>query len=310
MIRTVKVWPQRAPNPPVKWVYFDPDPKLRIEDQAPDLKLTRILMAAVPPIERAPAYCTVIGEVYDGDPRQKSRLRIVLDEAVALDPADFNEEEQLKFEVHPKSMDYPTIDSLRRAVVALKDLWLPDLFILPPPEDQSFNRIIRATEGLAGYDRRQDAMFPYWFPFYRRDQPVYREGVVVDRTEPLVGFAVPEEEDATINYQIVENLLALDNLQVSSSCKLWHTLEHWREPMRRAMGLVLHWMQDTDMTYLMRSWTQPEVGYTDMIEAGRKESRLLQQQIDEEIAAIAWMDPAVFRDVEAFIEEEANPTVS
>ena len=123
MIRTVKIWKGRPPMPTTR-IYFDPDPEIRLAEQTPDLIVTRIIMAAVPAKGRCPAYCTVIAEIYDGDPRQKARTRIALDEAISLDPEDFTEEELLKFSIHPKSMDYPTIEGLRRGIVALKDLSL------------------------------------------------------------------------------------------------------------------------------------------------------------------------------------------
>lgn len=313
MIRTVKVRKQPKPKPTIK-VYFRP--KGPIEDQVHDLEVTRIIMAVAPAEGRAPAYACVMGEIYDGDPMQRARKRIVLDEAVALDAADFDEEEQLRFQVSEKDLIYPTLEGLRRGLVALKDLWRPSHLILPPPEDSDFCRLIRATEGLSSYDRRQAALFPYWFPFYRKDVPVIREGTVVDHTEPLVGFAVPKKEDPEVNDQLRENLFSSDMLLISDTnrddprrpCRLWHTMEQWHGPMKRAMGLGLAWMQDSDMTYQIREWTTPEVGYIDVRQATEKEAKLLQNDLDDEIASALFMTDQ-WRTIELQLEDEAEKLI-
>jgi len=177
MIRTVKV--KTNEYPPIRHIFIDPDPGRPLEEQIPDFKATRIFMGIVPPEGRSPGYACVIAELYDNDPAQHTRERVMLDEGIALDPDDFSPEERLQFGVHPKSIEHPTIESLRRAIVALKDLWLPDLVIIPPPDDGTFARIVKTTEGLTSYDRRMEAHFQYWFPFYRCDVPVKRKGVTV-----------------------------------------------------------------------------------------------------------------------------------
>jgi len=294
MNRTVKV--RQRVGMPIRDIFFDPDPDMDLEDQIADLRVTRIFLGVVPPKGRSPGYACVVGEVFDNDPAQHTRERVMLDEGIALDPADFTDAECLKFGVHTKSIDHPTMESLRRAVVMLKDLWLPDIIIVPPPGDDTFGQLIRITEGLTHYDRRMEAHFQYWFPHYRVDQPDGKGG----HTEPLAGVVAPEEEDEELNAQIVKNLFSLDLLTIQDypederddptrPCRHYHQRREQWDTIHRAMGLVLHHMQDMDMTFAMREWEDTEEGYTDAIKFHREEMGEALEAENELIAEAAWM---------------------
>ena len=294
MNRTVKL--RQRKGMPIRDIFLDPDPNIKLEEQIPDLQVTRTFIGVVPPKGRAPGYACVIGEIYDNDPAQHTRERIMLDEGIALDPADFTDEECVQFSVHAKSIEHPTIESLRRAVVMLKDLWLPDIILVPPPGDDTFGQMIRITEGLTHYDRRMEAHFQYWFPHYRVDQPDGKGGF----TEPLAGVVCPEEEDSELNAQIVMNLFSLDLLTIQDfppdeqddptrPCKHYHQRREQWDTIHRAMGLTLHHMQDMDMTFAMREWEDKEEGYTEASKYQRKEAEEAMEIEDELISEAAWM---------------------
>lgn len=291
MIRTVRTF--RCSEPPVIHLWVAPDPEVPLERQAPDLKLTRIYMGAAPADDTGPDYACVVGEVYDGNPMQRDRQRIVLDETIGLDPADFTEEERDKFQVHPNAIRYPTLGNFRRGVVALKELYEPEVLLLPGQgmdwaaetyqREMAQNKFFRAlilTDGLQAFDERWEHQAEAWFPVVRRRQPI---GIRTVR------------EDEQYDHRVAANLFSLDLLKTSplhaTRGGAGRRREEWDgsvwQPVDRAINLVLSEMQDRDLTYTLRQWT-PGDGYTDKLKADRERAEADRERELELLDAALW----------------------
>lgn len=169
MDRKVRV--RRVKNSPFTLVYSDPPPGVNLEKLRPNFQMTRIWLGVVPPQSDSkgvwPAYACVLGEVYDRS--NPDKLCILLDEAVALNPADFQDlPEDVLDECGITEVGYrnPTPYHLRQAIVTLKDVWWPSQ-VLVPKDDPDFYDFILRTDGLTRYDDRRTAVY------YRRKSPLF-----------------------------------------------------------------------------------------------------------------------------------------
>ena len=295
MNRLVRVW-QHA-DPPIIDLFLSPDADKPLREQTADLRATRLWMAAAPPDETGPSYACVVAEIYDGDLAQKDRPKLLLDETVGLDPADFTDDECEKYAIYPPHIiekiragdlqheETTTLGNYRRGVVALKDLYRPNMLFVPGQgldwsqetyareiQTNKFFRQIVYTEGLQIYDTRFEDDFEKWFPF---GGARHRIGIQTVR------------EDADFDQRIVDNLFAIDALQVASTCRLFHARSTWA-PIRRALAIVLAQMQDQDLTYQMREWDEGEKGYTEAAKMERDEKEALERAMDEAIADAAF----------------------
>lgn len=282
MNRQVKV---RKSRDPVLWsVYMDPEEGLDLDFQEPDLKLSRIWAGAVPPealssnyaatgtvtAAHSAGYACVIGEVFDRDPMQKERERIVLDEGVCLDPEDYTIEERLRFDIRSDARQHATLASLRRAVIALKDIWLPEK-IYTPKNNTRFHRFIQMTEGLFNYDPR------YGDHYFRETMPTF-----VGRNWLCDGVLMVDQEEREYNLHLVDALLAQDKLQAYSDLKIF-----WEEKLPtsyRCIGMVLAEMQMYDMTFQIR---EMEIGDGYAIEDPRQTQALL-KGVKDDVDVMAW----------------------
>ena len=129
---------------------------------------TRVWIGMVPPKGLEPGYACVVGEVFDDDPRQKPRPKILLDEAQALSPDDWDKDTVDRYRdlfytdiegpdgvVEATKASNPTLHDLRIAAVALKDLYKGEMGITLP-HHPPFTAFLRATEGLCLYDDQVD----------------------------------------------------------------------------------------------------------------------------------------------------------
>jgi len=213
----------------------------------PTYVCTRIWMGVVPPEEELPGYAAVVGELNDFDPRQRERTCILLDEGVALDPADFSEVERDRFNIPPDNVRRPTKRRLAQAVVALKDLWAPSAVLLPPggrPDDRGdrvanpWTDFMRNTEGLQVYDSAfGPEYYREWFPFYHS-------------TKRTANVREVEVEDRQYNVALMEALFDADSLKIAENCKIF--LEQRLACCERAIGLVLSEMERLDTTKFIR----------------------------------------------------------
>ena len=234
------------------------------EDE-PEKLLTRIYMGIAPPVGRTPGYCCVVGEEYDGDPMQRDRQKIILDDAYALNPEDFPDEICQRCEVTALEYEHPTIYSLQRAAIALKDVYQPEVMIAPPGEPIFLKTLISA-EGLCYYDEEQEHHYQDWFPCLRLQ---YEVGVLAAKTE--------DSEQASA---LIDALFQRGLLMVSP---LYQKMQTQWPAISRAVGLVLLEMQNTDITFEVRQ-RQKEDGY---VALDASEQSAYNRQVDEEIAALA-----------------------
>ncbi len=275
-------------------------PEGKLPDIPPDLRATRIWMAAAPADETGPDYACVIAEVYDNDPIQRDRRKIMLDEAIGLDPEGFTVEELERFQIRPhvppKKDDpnaklcgcphcAPTLGEFRRGVVALKDLYRPDLLLVPGTgfdaqaetiqREMVSNRFFRQvvmTEGLQRYDERFEAQYERWFPFQDGFTQI---GIMTVR------------EDEVFDKRIVEHHLRAGLFGVADQCKLWHTHPDWHPPAR-AVQLALARMQDHDLTFSLRAQlAEGELtpGYIEIKKVKDAERRREEELEEEEVRA-------------------------
>ena len=249
---------QWAKNPERAYVWETPEVKEPLE-------LTRLIQVIVPPDDTSPGYACVLGEVFDGDTRQKSRQKILLDEAVALDPDDFSEKEKESFwdrlyyralveeegkwveRVEPYR-DHPTLEDLRLAAVALKDLWKPRRAFTPPGEEE-FYHYIRRTEGLMTYPPTvSDEDLERWYPFFGgRHRHV---GVQCD---------VPFGTDQGYADSLVATLIRRRTLQVNPNCLICVNLGY--TSVNRAIALGCNALEYWDATLKIRE-KKPSDGYS------------------------------------------------
>lgn len=268
---------RRDTNPPVLKLWDS----RRAHDAGEDpLEFTRIWMGIVGPKGAEPGYACVVGELYDGDVRQKVRPKLLLDEAQAIAPADLREDQ---VETHRdlvyaerggeriiKAND-PTIDDLRQAAVALKDLYwygraADRLQIYTPPDEKRFTQYILATEGLCrAYPTTRAGRLHdpehlrSWFPFFKDHECI----------APL-SPDVPFGEDPEYGLALIESLLARDELQINEHCTLFENRQ--LEAPHRAVALVCAAMQAIDWSYLIREWRESD-GYEDIEEAEERDQR-------------------------------------
>ena len=238
--RSVRV--RRRGKPALSAVYHGVALEQDLEKVGPNYFCTRIWIGVVPPEdsngESSPGYACVVGELFDGDPTQRDRKRIVFDEGIALDPADFSPKERLCFGMRDDALQLPTLYTLRDAVIALKDLyWAERIFC--PPGNPRFHQFIQSTDGLYAYDPRYgDGRYQKHMPFF------------VSRRRLCSGVLQVEHEERAHNLKLVDSLLALDLIEIRSHCKLF-----WERKLPtayRAVGLVCAEMQMSDMTYRIR----------------------------------------------------------
>lgn len=270
---------KRTADPPVLLVW---DSLKAVDRGDAPLEFTRLWMGLCGPHGTEPGYACIVGEEYDGDPRQKARRKVLLDEAQALRPEDFTPAQRetyaalLYAERHEADgstrriikADNPTLDDLRQAAIALKDLYWyggegDRLQVYVPPTDTRFGQYMLATEGLCrDYPRTQQGhpMDPEqlraWYPFYQDS----------DRIAPLSND-VPFGEDEEYGRQLVESLLARDDLLINDHCRLFddQRLEH---PLR-AVALVCAAMQAMDWSFRVREWRESD-GYEDISESDER----------------------------------------
>lgn len=267
-------------NPPLLEVHDSAKARF---DGHPPLLCTRIYMGIVGPEGDEPGYACVVGEIYDGDTRQKARKKIVLDEAQALRPDDIDPRQHDRYadliwsekrladgtvQRIPKA-DHPTLEDLRQACCALKDLYWYEfhkadggrLLAYAPPGSEPFVQYMRATEGLsAPYPAKKDPeQLKAWWPFFAHEQAL-----------TAIASEVPFGEDEEYARQLIESLLARDDIVANDHCTLfWDT--RLRHP-RRAAGLVCAAMQATDWSWIARGRPEDD-GYedVDMTEAKRRQ---------------------------------------
>ena len=235
---------------------------------------TRVWMGIIPPKGNEAGYACVVGEVYDNDPRQKPRPKIVLDEAQALDPEDWDKDVVGRFKVlfyteidgvDITKVTNPTMHDLRIASVSLKDLYQVDMGITVPNQPP-FMQFLRSTEGLCVYDSNIDPVdYKSWFPTYKSN----------DLTLALMDTP-PMGDDEEYGKQLVETLLARNELQINDHCKLFHN-SHLAHPVR-AVALICAAMQVWDYTFIVRDIEESD-GYEEMLDADDEE------QIKAELAA-------------------------
>ena len=247
----------------------------------PDLTLTRIIQAVAPPEDTFRGYTCVIGEIYDSDPRQKDRALMLLDEGTALDPDDFPPEDHERIGVSVKDMANPTWHSLKRAVIALKDLYDPDVIV--SAADAWFLKSLRQTDGLSFYDPHQESHWPAWFPCMktRREKGVIGDDTLEDRPPENRAFAE----------QIFMGLLSRDLFQWrTQTTPIFQSQRTIWTPVQRAIGLALVEFQMVDLTHQYRAMEKPD-GYQmptldqeqAAVEAGMRER---EEELDARLAQL------------------------
>lgn len=240
MNRTVRV--RRRKKPPLQALYSGVMPGADLNKIHPNYLFTRVWMGVVPPEDIddqfCPGYACVVGELFDGDPTQKDRKRIVLDEGICLRAEDFTPRERLRFGIRDDAEDHPTLFTLRDAAVGLKDLYWPDMVYCPPGNSRFF-RFLRSTDGLIAYDPR------YGDGRYARYQPFF-----VSRRRTANGVLQVDAEERQHNIELVNSLLSLNLLEVYTDLALFW--ERRLPTAYRCIGLVCAEMQLNDMTFQVR----------------------------------------------------------
>lgn len=238
-------------------------------------EFTRLWMAVMPPLEDEPAYACVVGEVYDQDHRQKSRQKIILDEAQCLTPGDLERAglDPMRWEEilyipeadgrprRPKS-DLVTMEDIRPAMIALKDLYGEDdpsrkpgnnplfLVVPPGPAQAPFVRWVQITQGLTYYPPGvEPEQLHKWYPFFRGTD---RQAIMLVETP----FYRDDEDYAM---RVVEALVARDELVALPGMNLWAT-KTLKNPMR-AVSLICAGMAAMDWSFHIQEWEESD-GYT------------------------------------------------
>ena len=241
----------------------------------PDVVCTRILMGLAPPEETSPGYACIIAEVYDGDPMQRERHKILLDEGHALNPDDFSEANRETYQITKEEYRLPTLYSLQRVAVALKDLYEPDYAL--GPKDVFFLQRMRTTDGLSYYDPHQEAHWSTWFPLMRPHRP---EVTIVGDEERR------PEEDREYGRRLSIALFRRDMFRITPNCTLYQTVREDRKPIMRAVGLVLCEMERVDYTFDVRRMEHPD-GYQAPTRRQMDEAAERAREMDEMLAAYA-----------------------
>lgn len=247
MDRKVKV--RRPPGSPFTLVYSDPPPRVDLDKLQPNFYMSRIWLGTVPEeVGREagqdkvyPAHACVLGEVWDDNPQQRDRPRILLDEAVALNPEHFSDAECERYRITEKEFKFPTIMSLRQAVVALKDIWWPSKVVVPP--DKSFFDSMLRTDALYYYEPHiADAQYERWHPFFKSKGRVADQGI----------FQV-ETENRLYNERLIDAMFSQDLLQVVAENTTFPTGA--TPPAFRCLGMLINEMQRQDETPFIRQRT-------------------------------------------------------
>ena len=262
------------------------DPGLVEIDEGDGVVLyTRVWMGMVPPKGLEPGYACVVGEVFDDDPRQKPRPKILLDEAQALSPDDWDKDTVDKYRdlfytdiegpdgvVEATKASNPTLHDLRIAAVALKDLYRVEMGITLP-HHPPFTAFLRATEGLCLYDDQVDPeQYQQWFPTFQSID--YRMAIMDE---------VPMADDVEYGRQLVETLLGRNELHVNEHCKLFQN-SHLAHPVR-AVGLVCSAMQVWDWSYMVRD-VQMGDGYEEIL--ADEDLEQAKAELNAEDAVLMW----------------------
>ena len=239
---------------------------------------TRIHMAATPPLNDGstgePGYTCVVAELFDGDPKQKLRPKLLVDEGQYLDHLDFTEADHERYRdllftkfiepredgappeefTRPVSV-LPTLQELRSAMVALKDIYWwdnehgPMQIYIPPGEEEFFN-YVRQTEGLAGYPEGYELeQLQDWYPFHKG-----RDRIIGINGKP------PGGKSRDLSMEIVETLLGRDLLHVNPHCTLF--LNRSLEGPTWAVSLLCAAMELHEWTHQLRAYAPPD-GYND-----------------------------------------------
>ena len=175
MNRLVRVRPQQERG--LVHLYLETDPSVPLGEYEPDYTFTRIWMGVAPPEGDTPGYGCVVGEVHTPTALWDESHYVLLDEAVALAPVDFTTDEQERFAITAEANRHPTQEDLRRALIALKDLYRPDMLWAAP--DPHFVQFLRRSEGLSWYDERLKSIWARRFPCLPRRYYTRSEGKVI-----------------------------------------------------------------------------------------------------------------------------------
>ena len=250
MDRKVRV--RRRLKPALLAVYHDQEGDVDLDKVEPSYYCTRIWIGVVPAEDKGdvtvPGYACVVGELYDGNPMQKDRKRVVLDEGIALDPKDFSPGERKYHGIRDDALDHPTLYTLRDSVIALKDLyWADSIFV--PPGNPRFFKFFQSTDGIFQYDQRYgDSTYIKQMPFF------------VSRRRVANGVFEVDHEEREHNIQLVNSLLQLGLLNIYTDLHLFW--ERQLPSAYRAIGLVCAEMQLNDMSYQVREMSFSD-GYDD-----------------------------------------------
>ena len=281
---------RRKRKPSLQAVYYGVRGEADLDKFQPNYFCTRVWLAVVPPEDHdgefVPGYACVVGELYDGDPMQKDRHRIVMDEGIALDPADFTPRERLRYGLRDDVLEHPTLYTLRDATIALKDLYWPERVYLPPGNPR-FYRFFQNADGLTVYDPR------YGDGRYARAQPFF-----ISRRRTCNGVLQVDHEERAHNLQLVNSLLDTNLLEIHSDCELFW--ERRLPTAYRAIGLLCAEMQLNDMTYQIREMTfsdgydyreDEEQAAGDLRSAAMDEARVLSEWAsgDRRAGGSGWM---------------------
>ncbi len=258
---------------------------VEIDEGEGPILYTRVWMGMVPPKGLEPGYACVVGEVYDDDPRQKPRPKILLDEAQALNPDDWSKDVVESYHdsfftdiegdngiISASKSSNPTMHDLRIAAVALKDIYKIEMGITLP-HHPPFTAFLRATEGLCLYDDGIDPeQYKQWFPTFRS---------IDDRM--AIMDEVPMGDDEEYGRQLVETLLARNELSINDHCKLFQN-SHLAHPVR-AVGLVCSAMQVWDWSFMIRDVEMGD-GYDERI--ADEDLEEAKAELDAEDAVRLW----------------------
>ena len=298
-------------NPNVKMRHLRNPPVIEVTSPlfGDPLYFTRIYMGIVGPTHE-PGYGVIVGEEWDGDPRQKTRPKVILDEVTALRPADlldrYPDLEPWHDLLYVKSRgadgeetlrdrsDIPTLDDLRPALVALKDIWHPPgiyikehpddeeewerlpLPAVTSPGDENFVQYLRATDGLEIYDKGDEVpidedQHKLWHPFFSG-----LDTVCSINAEPPFG------EDTEYSDALVKSLVAGKELRAMGY--ITRFLDKSQQHPTRAVGLVCGMMQYDDWTYEVRKY-RPSDGYEEL-PSPEVEAEVVEKEMFEVEAAL------------------------
>ncbi|MFA6135615.1 MAG: hypothetical protein WC869_16520 [Phycisphaerae bacterium] len=238
MNRMIQV--RRRADVPLINVYEGVNEGADLNKYKPTYLCTRIWMGVVPPDGPEPGYACVLGEMFDPNLEQRQLSILLMDEGIALDPADFSAGEKRRYRIPENNRDRPTKRRLAQAVVALKDIYWPQMVFVPTTvgstvdlsqQGSSFTQFLRMTDGLIMYD----SSLGYdtsrrWFPFYSSSR----------RT--VDGIREVPHEDRDYNLSLIDSLYEAKTFKVNRKhCKIY--LEQKLPNARRCVGMLLAQME-------------------------------------------------------------------